>query len=148
MTQPELSRELVFDRAGHALVAERASACGNCSQSGHCASSVLTRTERFPFHVPASQGAAARYTASFPAAGLLALCALVFPCMALLLLAGAMLVTSLVPDGGDLAAAAGALAGLLVGVTGLKLYDSASGSRGLLARLVIVPSGRGSAVGS
>ena len=85
------------------------------------------------------------YTASFPAASLLGLCALVFPLLALVVLGGASLAAHLLPGGGDLAGTAGALAGLLVGLSVLKLYDSASGSRGILARLVIVPRGTASA---
>lgn len=137
---PTLTRQLAFDPATGALLVERSSACGRCKQAGHCASSVLTRTQPIALAVPAEAGARSRYVARFPAGALLALCAVVFPLLAVVVLSGAALAQLWFPGGGDAAAAAGACAGLLVGLAGLKLYDSASGSRGILARLVIVPS--------
>ena len=137
---PALTRELVFDPASGTLLAERSSSCGRCSQAGHCAATVLSRNEHIAVALPADVAPGAAYTARFPATALLLLCAMVFPLLATALVAGAALALAAFPHGGDPVAAGGALAGLLVGLTGLKLYDSASGSRGILARLVIVPS--------
>jgi len=148
VTRPALTRELVFDKTRGTLLAERKSACGRCAQAGRCGSAALTRTEQITSDLPPGVADGARYTARFPAADLLLVCALVFPLLALAPVGGAVLAALLLPGSGDPAAAAGACIGVLVGVAGLKLYDSASGSRGILARLVIVPSERVDTVGS
>jgi len=82
------------------------------------------------------------FTASISAGRLLALCAGVFPLLALLLLVTASIGEHYLPLPTDAAAALGGFIGLLVGGALLKLYDLRFGGRRELGRLVIVPSRR------
>jgi len=148
MAGSALRRELNLDVGSGLLVAERATACGRCAQTATCGAKVLTPRQRVTIALPltssAADACATRYEARFPARDLLALCAVVFPLLALSVLCGAYMATAWLPTAGDLSAALGAFAGLAVGAAGLRLYDSTSGRRNIESRLIVVPSGQGS----
>jgi len=139
-----LRRPLHFDGDGSQLVAQRESVCGKCTQRPTCGAGLLVKNAPLT-GVHQEILAEVPYEARFPAALLLRICLFTFPVGGLLLLTGASLAQHYFPTDGDLAAAAGALLGLLVGAAALKLYDSAFGRRGSHTRLVIVPSTQGSA---
>ena len=124
------------------------SACSNCRQSSTCGSALLAKFQnsRAELALPGWAGDrpehGTEFAVSIPAGRLLRICAVVFPGLSLLLLCGASLFGRWFSGWGEFATALGALAGLAVGALMLRLYDSRFGSRGLLHRLLIVPSGR------
>lgn len=125
------------------------SACGSCSLSAGCGSAFLERYHHGDIELPLADfsvtetpQAGTEYTVRFPAATFLALCAMLFPGLGLLMLGGAWCGVWLSPETGEAAAVIGAAAGMMVGALFLRLYDSRFGSRGPGSRLMVEPSGR------
>ncbi len=144
-----LTRQMSYCAERGALTAARPqSACRSCSLSGACGATLLERVcrtdvelrlDRYGESAPA---AGAEFTVRMPAASFLRICATLFPGLALLTLGGSWFASLINPAGGEVAAVAGAAAGLVVGALMLRLYDSRLESRGPGSRLVIEPSGR------
>ena len=142
-----LSAELQVDAGGRRLQLRRAAGCPGCSQAGACGSAVIAASAK-PLTLPAPAGcrpfAGDIVRVELPPGVLLRLCMLVFLPLSLLIVGGAWLAaivstaSTLAPD---LAALAGAAAGLAVGCGLLKRYDSRFGSRWLRRRRWVMPSG-------
>ncbi len=145
-----LTQFMRYDAGRGMLIGERQrSACISCRQSAVCGSRLLERTDRERAELPGCLVAESpavehgqEFAVQLPAASFVIHCLAIFPGISLLMLLGASLGGILVPAWPEAASAFGALAGLVVGALLLRLYDSASGCRSLLNRLVVVPSGR------
>jgi len=123
---------------------ERPQACGSCVSHSICSMQSTGQNPEMLVRLPAANFSDlppdSKVTVQLPQGGfgrLLALCYLMQPVCMLL---GAWFIGTVVGDS-DLAAAAGALAGLAVGCSLLWLYDARGGGQSWLRKLIIRPLG-------